>query len=384
MYDGECAQGDQVDGKGGSDKDGSQKSGSDKAATREKQENSKVAVADKEVAKVENPENHGHRQKSGAKHGKKPGRIESFTKGKRVDAIMAVLGIIADFAGGEVIENSNPVPDNENTHRARVSVRNECSTPIYNVSVIHKYSSVYKNTFKWPEVKSGALAAEMMPVQYHHGFLRTGWDWWAVTWVRDNQAYTSSPQNFRALVDFLERIAPIAIEAVTSVAAGAATAPLGPLAVAVAEIVAGAAAGGVASTLFNTESTDGFKAHVLDSSDENQITEVVIRNDGRVYFKSNSGSSSTDSKVIPLPALQQARQGRQFADDADIDISRTFHKVEMAAENARELQKTAPRSEEAHKAHFIVVQAAYEWLEAERQAEKGAETEVDEDRDGSA
>ncbi|KAK9759677.1 hypothetical protein K7432_017061, partial [Basidiobolus ranarum] len=69
------------------------------------------------------------------------------------------------------------------THRiAKVEVHNETSGPIYAVSVVHKYSNVYKNRKEWTEIGSGQSTCDNpMTIDYDTGALTIGKDWWLIT-----------------------------------------------------------------------------------------------------------------------------------------------------------------------------------------------------------
>ncbi|KJZ72449.1 hypothetical protein HIM_08118 [Hirsutella minnesotensis 3608] len=266
-------------------------------------------------------------KRPGTRLGVRPGKVPGILKANILGKAITVLDTIAGFAqAAEEAPPAPPTPDNENTRRAFVSIRNNYKAPVFNVSVVHKYSSVYKNTFKWRAVEPAVLAPGKMEVQYHHGLGFIGVD-------------------------------------CRFFAGGVAAVPLGPIAASIAATVAGAAAGSITSTLFSSESTDGFKQHMLQSEDEGRLTEITIEEDGSIKFHSKSGSSSTVSKGIPLPQLQQPPV------DKPVDVSQSFHKVEEAAERARDLQATTPQSPETQKAHLEVVKAIEEWPEAEKKAE---------------
>ncbi|KAH8674815.1 hypothetical protein BGZ60DRAFT_404871 [Tricladium varicosporioides] len=178
---------------------------------------------------------------------------------------------------------------------AQVSVRNNWDQPLVGVSVIHKYSDDYKNHGEWGIIKPGELAPETMDVEYNTGFLTTGRDWWVITWYSADMKtqYYSDPVNFRNIIDALEKVAPSVVKvAMKTVAAGMA-AEAGPGAVVAAKNAAKVLAKVANEALFNTESTDGFKQHILRSEDAGKLTEIVINKDRSITFKSKSGNSDT-------------------------------------------------------------------------------------------
>ncbi|KAH7134999.1 hypothetical protein B0J11DRAFT_517310 [Dendryphion nanum] len=180
--------------------------------------------------------------------------------------------------------------------KALIKIQNNTPDTLTGVGVSHKYSDVYKEQFSWSAIAPGKLSTEDMIVEYHTGFGTTGRDWWMVTYhreiasaVRKNEVmmWYSDPQNFRSIIDFLEKIAPAAIKAAINAAKG--TNPQLLPAAQVAHIASKV----MCKLMFNNESTDGFKQHILESEDANQITVIVINADNTITFKSKSGNSKT-------------------------------------------------------------------------------------------
>lgn len=151
------------------------------------------------------------------------------------------------------------------SRRAFVSVRNNGQRPLLEVSVLHKYSSLYKNNHTWPAIEPGELAEDRLEVEYHAGLSTIGVDWWAITWVDPEQqtSYVSKPLNFRKIVDYIEKFAPRTLATVATTAAGIATIEAGPAATVAAAVAASAASQQISEFLFSMESTEGFKQHVL-------------------------------------------------------------------------------------------------------------------------
>ncbi|KAM4066049.1 hypothetical protein HRG_000207 [Hirsutella rhossiliensis] len=238
--------------------------------------------------------------------------------------------------------------------KASVSVRNNTPRPLQEVSVVHKYSSVYKHNHTWPIIQPGERAEDRMVVQYHTGFGTIGVDWWAITWVELEQktSYVSKPLNFRKIVDYMEKFAPRTISALASTAAGIATVEAGPGAMVAAAVAAAVASQQVTEFLFSSESTDGFKQHMLEREDQNTLTEIVIEADGTIAFKSNSGNSYTVSEALtPAPEPKQ------------VDMSREDQSLNDAAHRVMELRDTAPDSQELEYADLKFQESMESWLQ---------------------
>jgi len=175
---------------------------------------------------------------------------------------------------------------------AQVVIRNNTSNPIVAVGVVHKYSDDYRHEGNWGIVMPGQVTEEKMDVEYNTGFLTTGRDWWTVTWYSPDMKkyYYSAPENFRDIFDAVESVAPdVIISAAIALSAlatgGAATVPAAAAAAAVSKATT--------NQLLNSEGTSGFKQHILREEDEEEITEIVINDDGSIVFKSKSGNSET-------------------------------------------------------------------------------------------
>ena len=187
---------------------------------------------------------------------------------------------------------------------AFVSVRNNTSGPLVAVSVVHKYSDNYKNQCQWGIIQPNEIPSDNMEVQYNTGAFTTGRDWWVVTWYSTDMKtlYYSNPNNFRDIIDKLEGIAPDAIAAAAGALASLPASLTGPGAVAAAAAAA-VAAKVTTSALFNSESTAGFKQHILREEDEGALTEIVINADLTITFKSKSGNSDTVSASKPASTM---------------------------------------------------------------------------------
>ncbi|TNE68865.1 hypothetical protein EP331_14715 [bacterium] len=188
----------------------------------------------------------------------------------------------------------------QKNRNAFIQVKNSSNSTIYNVIVIHKYSDISKEKKTWiGELKPGQSTPADFKVRYQTGFGRTGADWWIVTWTeaRDENSvtqYTTDPQNFRGIIDQLEKGAKKGIPIATTVI-GVASVGLGPvagLAVAGGSIVANE----IADKTLGNGGTAGFKKHTLKEEDKKLTTVINITKKRNVSFKSKSGKSTTETK----------------------------------------------------------------------------------------
>ena len=190
--------------------------------------------------------------------------------------------------------------------QARVVVVNETSTPICSVSVVHKYSDVYKNRHEWPAVLTGTRAESEMTVDYQTGAATTGRDWWIITWYSEDMKtlWYSDPNNFRGLLDKLESLAPDIVKEVAE-RIDALLAKKDQASEEEAMMVADLArflARATTDHLFNSEATERFKQHILREEDADALTEIVINPDRTITFQSKSGNSNTVASHKALSA----------------------------------------------------------------------------------
>jgi len=188
------------------------------------------------------------------------------------------------------------------TRGTYVHVQNLTGLEIESVSVIHKYSNVFKEKGDWGSLQNGRMTQHPMKIRYNTGALTTGKDWWLVTWkYKDNNSvrYTA-PNNFRGLIDFVERMHILPFKAVD------ATLGKTPLLQKLSMSPTAKLAGG----LMNTGSTKGFKRHLLRAKD--QANGVIISiSQNSVAFDSASGHSSTEgirTKHLPPPVPTSIQQ----------------------------------------------------------------------------
>jgi len=188
------------------------------------------------------------------------------------------------------------------TRITKVHVQNLTGLEIESVSVVHKYSNVFIDKHDWGRVDNGKMTRRPMKIRYNTGAFTTGQDWWLVTWkYKDNNSlrYTS-PNNFRGLIDTVERMHILPFEAVKASLSKA------PALQRLAHTPTAKLAGG----LMNTGSTKGFKKHLLRASD--QANGVIITlSQNSVAFDSASGHSSTEgirTKHLPPPPANTMQQ----------------------------------------------------------------------------
>jgi len=162
------------------------------------------------------------------------------------------------------------------TRATQVRIQNLTGLEIESVSVVHKYSNVFKDRKNWGKLSHGKMTKNPMKIRYNTGAFTTGQDWWFVSWKykgNDSIQYTS-PNNFRGFVDFVERFALAPFEITKAVIGNNPTSVLG-------------------EALFNRESTVGFKKHLLRADDQRNGVVITLTLDS-VKFDSATGHSSTE------------------------------------------------------------------------------------------
>lgn len=153
----------------------------------------------------------------------------------------------------------------------KVTVVNETGEPIDSLTVMHKYSNLYRDTHTWTNIASGVTTASMN-VSYNTGPFTTGKDWWIVSWVNANGTNVTSPNNFRQYIDPFEK-------ALANADTNQLDNYLKSIQVTVpSEVVGSIVYKVLASMLFNTEPTVGYKQHILraDDADTNCVTKILI------------------------------------------------------------------------------------------------------------
>ncbi|RCI12167.1 hypothetical protein L249_0778 [Ophiocordyceps polyrhachis-furcata BCC 54312] len=197
--------------------------------------------------------------------------------------------------------------------RTNVTVWNQSHDPMVAVSVIHKYSSVYKDRHEWPLLSPGEKSSDFMQVDYHTGFGTIGQDWWLISWYGPGMVnyYISNPNNFRGVIDFLEAQAPaVMITSAITVASVAAT-PAGFGAVLGASVAAVTVAKATSDAVFNSESTVGFKKHFLEAEDEDEPVVIIVKPDNEIVIHSKSDESATVYRMDRVPPELRTEKGKK-------------------------------------------------------------------------
>ncbi|KAI8891850.1 hypothetical protein BC833DRAFT_533610, partial [Globomyces pollinis-pini] len=164
---------------------------------------------------------------------------------------------------------------------------------------------VFKNDKTFDQLAAGQTS-DPLKVEYNTGFGTTGVDWWTVGWtqVKENEgsletkACYFNPANFRNIIDSMEQVFPTIVSQVVKVGVTAATKS------SIAGTVSKELSDEFLKTIFNNESTEGFKRHFLESEDEGQTVTLTIKDDGKATIKSPSGESETvydcKTEIIPI------------------------------------------------------------------------------------
>ncbi|MCR9137148.1 MAG: hypothetical protein NXI27_14205 [Alphaproteobacteria bacterium] len=189
---------------------------------------------------------------------------------------------------------------------AWVVVDNQTGEDILSLTINHKYSDEYKNSYTFDKVLKHQRKSKKVEVEYNTGAFTTGKDWWRVSWVQMDgtpRLFYSDPQNLRGFVDFMEGAGDYLIPAAFAAAGAAAgTACTGATGGACAPAGIAATAGAIAAgqalsnKMMNDESTKGFKQHILRKADEGKTVTITLyrrRKGSEIVIKSPSGTSRT-------------------------------------------------------------------------------------------
>jgi len=198
------------------------------------------------------------------------------------------------------------------TRQTQVRVQNLTGLEIESISVVHKYSDVFKDKHHWGKLPHGKITNKPMKIRYNTGAFTTGQDWWFITWKykgNDSIQYTS-PNNFRNFVDFVESIVLIPFDLSRA-------------------IIGNNPASVLADTLFNHESTVGFKKHLLRTDDQRNGVVITLTLNS-VKFDSASGHSSTEGIKT-----------RIFTADEKSKLPRANRRVVRKKQNDSRVQKVA-------------------------------------------
>lgn len=185
------------------------------------------------------------------------------------------------------------------TRSTTVHVQNLTGLDIESVSVVHKYSNVFREKTDWGKLSNGKMTRQFMKIRYNTGALTTGQDWWLVTWKykRNNSVLYTAPNNFRGIVDMVERMHLLPYEAVNT----------SMRQVPGFQLLSITPTARLANGLMNSGSTKGLKKHLLRKSDQANGVIITIRHDS-VAFDSASGHSSTKgihTRYLPPPTTTQ-------------------------------------------------------------------------------
>lgn len=170
------------------------------------------------------------------------------------------------------------------TRSAPVRINNLTGLDLESVTVIHKYSDVFKSQYTWKSINNNSITPSSYKVKYNTGFMTTGADWWfiAMKVKGSSQIFISYPTNLRWIVDNIEKN-------ISNILATYAANNYGP--------DAGIATKKIAGLVFNNEKTEGFKKHFLESIDEKNGLTIELHN-SRIVFKSPSGTSETNYRKV--------------------------------------------------------------------------------------
>lgn len=176
------------------------------------------------------------------------------------------------------------------THqKSSVEIVNNTGLNLLCVLIAHKYSDVYKNDHKWLNIANGVTTSPAQ-VDFNTGFGTTGRDWWIVVWMDvQGNFYKTDPSNLRGVIDLLEVGLNFAMKIKTIIGLTS------PEPTSKAAAAAGLLFEAIIGNPLNSESTSGFKQHILTKDDLKRPTKIILRSDA-VEFDSESGSSTTGIK----------------------------------------------------------------------------------------
>lgn len=203
-----------------------------------------------------------------------------------------------------------PLPEFETKRTAYVRLINNFNLTLTNVTLYHKFSDDYKSVKVWDAIQPGEVTKETLTVNFDTG-MTLGADWWKIVCVSgaDGQAsvYFSDPQNYRSVVEYLERAATGAL-AVPGAILGAI---LGLLDGGISGILFGARVGvGIAEAVnINLERTSDDLSNYwrfdLKTVDDGQIVSIALDPDMTMEFESKSDHGSTRLSSITYVALKK-------------------------------------------------------------------------------
>lgn len=177
--------------------------------------------------------------------------------------------------------------------KASVVVVNKTGEAIHSLMLIHKYSNVYSNNFSIETNIVNGATSKTNVVTYNTGLFTTGQDWWQLSWVTWNgtdtngaEKYATTPNNFRGVIDEAELLAlkkfgngtnNPTIETMVSNVVSDLQGP-NPIVALAKDFFKP-----LVSAVLNSESTKGFKKHVLRLSDADNIMYITIYKEGQNF-----------------------------------------------------------------------------------------------------
>lgn len=176
---------------------------------------------------------------------------------------------------------------------AKGKVVNYTHKDIADVIVLHKYSNVYKDSYRTGPLHrrqngNHGQISNGFNLRYNTGIGTTGQDWFhIIVFFQDGSVLRLAPQNFRGIVDAAEGAI---LSSITSISKAIGTA--------VGIKGADAAVQTLLGAMLNSESTVGFKSHILRAKDEDSdaCTYIDVYDD-HVDFHSKSGNNDNVSVV---------------------------------------------------------------------------------------
>lgn len=190
-------------------------------------------------------------------------------------------------------------PMTTQSNSANVTIQNDTAETLLAVRVLHKYSDTsFKEELAWEatDTSAGITSFPAKAVRYNTGWFTTGRDWWIVTWSdAQGNFYVTAPENLRGFMDSLEKAGQGIAALMLGVGGTAAVGGIEPISKTLGVAIAGT--GLIINAFTNSESTAGFKQHILRDEDANRTTTIVLTKT-KVTFKSNSGNSSTGVKQV--------------------------------------------------------------------------------------
>lgn len=209
-------------------------------------------------------------------------------------AALALAGGAAALSLGQLV----PAPFAPRERSTHVRVINLSDEALQSVTLIHKYSDVFRDRQHWAHISAGDSGDAALVARFHTGPLTLGRDWWLLVWYTNGTTlHHSGPHNFRALVDWMEGFGSEAVAAAAGVLSALPREWSAPTSLAAA-MAAAAIAKVTTEGLFNSEATAGYKQHILRAEDAEADMAVYVTAGGTVIFRSPSGKSWTAAETL--------------------------------------------------------------------------------------